>query len=184
MEAIELREDFERCIQGKTIYVQPDVTSLSKRKVERLIRIAELQKYYQKNPVRFISDFFNIELLDYQKWILQHSWACPNVLLVLTRGAGKSFLIDLLLMSKGMLFNNYWTYIASGSGAQAQQTFTTLERLANDNIDSVLGSTGYIFKNELMVPNANGDGFSHSVDGYQYTLNNGSTTKTLNSNID
>lgn len=184
MQAIELREEFERCIQGKTIYVQPDVTNLSKRKVERLIRIAELQKYYQKNPVRFISDFFNIELLDYQRWILQHSWACPNVLLVLTRGAGKSFLIDLLLMSKGMLFNNYWTYIASGSGAQAQQTFTTLERLANDNIDSVLGSTGYIFKNELMVPNANGDGFSHSVDGYQYTLNNGSTTKTLNSNID
>ena len=50
-----------------------------------------------------------------------------------------------------MLFNNYWTYIASGSGSQAEQTFTTLERLANDNIDTMMGSTGYIFKAEIEI---------------------------------
>ena len=54
-----------------------------------------------------------------------------------------------MIMAKDMLFNNYWTYIASGSGSQAEQTFTTLERLANDNIDTMLGSTGYIFKAEI-----------------------------------
>lgn len=95
-----------------------------------------------------------------------------------------STIIDLLLMAKGMLFCNYWSYIASGSGPQAQQTFTTLERLANDNIDTMVGSTGKIFKDELIVPNANGDGFSHSVDGFKYTLNNFSSTLTLNSNVD
>lgn len=518
-------EPLEACIQGKTVYIKPDVTNLSRRKVERLVQIAELQRYYQRNPVRFISDFFNVELLDYQRWILQMAWTCPNVLLVLTRGAGKaldketiintpdgrrrfgdlkvgdrvfggdgkpctiisvsptfynrcfnvtfsdgetitcnedhlwsvygpknrfdlethdtkwiaenykkcghsclsvpmakpmryektdlpippyvlglwlgngtqkssyialhardadeivkyieetgcsvyssnehnnlrnvcirlpngkpliselkkfgldkekfipevylhgaledrialfqglmdtdgcvtkhrsdcefsqnnvehaqlsidfgdllaslgikyanrwsrrtytylgekressamrfffkadkklppfrlkrkydrlmdtlplqstrktirnvqeidpiptnciivdspdhlflcgrkntvthnSFLIDLLQMAKGMLFTNYWSYIASGSGAQAQQTFQTLERLAKDNVESLLNSTGYIFKNEIVVPNANGDGFSHSVDGYKYTLYNGSTTMTLNSSVD
>lgn len=81
------------------------------------------------------------------------------VLLVCSRGFGKSTLIDIIIMSKDMLFNNYWTYIASGSGSQASEAFTTLERLANDNIDTMMGSTGYIFKSEVEIKNAAGDGF-------------------------
>lgn len=169
---------------SKTIYVKPGVYAMSTRKIESLIKIAELQKYYQCNPVRFIDDFFNIELIDAQAWIVQRSWNCPNVLVVATRGLGKSTVIDLILMSKGMLFNNYWAYIASGSGGQAEQTFTTLERLANDNIDEMSGSTGYIFKNEVEIKNAAGDGFSHSSNGFTYSLYNGAKTQTLNSNVD
>lgn len=172
------------CKQENTIYVKPGVYALSSRKLESLIKIAELQKYYQCNPVRFINDFYNIELLDAQAWIIQRSWTCPNVLLVCTRGFGKSTVIDIMIMAKDMLFNNYWTYIASGSGSQAEQTFTTLERLANDNIDTMLGSTGYIFKQEIEIKNAAGDGFSHSSNGFSYNLFNGSMTQTLNSNID
>ena len=169
---------------NNTIYVRPGVYAMSTRKIESLIKIAELQRYYQCNPVRFISDFFNIELLDAQAWIVQRSWNCPNVLVVATRGLGKSTVIDLILMSKGMLFNNYWAYIASGSGGQAEQTFTTLERLANDNIDEMVGSSGYIFKNEVEIKNAAGDGFSHSSNGFTYSLYNGAKTQTLNSNVD
>ena len=172
------------CIQGFDIYVKPGVYALSSKKLESLKRIAWLQKYYQCNPVRFIDDFFNIELIDVQAWILQQAWTCPNVLLVMTRGAGKSTLIDLFIMAKDMLFNNYWTYIASGSGSQAEQTFTTLERIANDNIDTMVGSTGYIFKQEIEIKNASGDGFSHSSGGFTYNLYNGSMSRTLNSNID
>ena len=169
---------------GNTVYVKPGIYAMSTRKIEALIKIAELQKYYQCNPVRFISDFFGIELLDAQAWIVQRSWNCPNVLVVATRGLGKSTIIDLIIMSKGMLFNNFWSYIASGSGGQAEQTFTTLERLANDNIDEMVGSTGYIFKNEVEIKNAAGDGFSHSSNGFTYSLYNGSMCQTLNSNID
>ena len=176
--------DLNFCKQENTIYVKPGVYALSSRKLESLIKIAELQKYYQCNPVRFINDFFNIELLDAQAWIIQRSWTCPNVLLVCTRGFGKSTIIDIMIMAKDMLFNNYWTYIASGSGSQAEQTFVTLERLANDNIDTMLGSTGYIFKQEIEIKNAAGDGFSHGSNGFSYSLFNGSMTQTLNSNID
>lgn len=173
-----------QCLQGYEVYVKPGVYALSSRKIESLINIAYVQKYYQCNPVRFISDWFNIELLDAQAWIITQSWNCPNVLLLCTRGFGKSTLIDLMLMAKDMLFNNYWSFIASGSSAQAQNTFTTLERLANNNIDTMVGSTGELFKAELVIPNANGDGFSHNPDGFKYTLNNGAMTMTLNSNID
>ena len=172
------------CKQGKKIYVKPGTFAMSQRKIEGLVKIAQIQKYYQCNPVRFINDFFNIELLDAQAWIIQRSWTCPNVLLVCTRGMGKSTIIDIMIMAKDMLFSNYWTYIASGSGSQAENTFMTLEKLANDNIDTMLGSTGYIFKNEIEIKNGIGDGFSHSSNGFSYNLYNGSFTETLNSNVD
>ena len=171
-------------LENNTIYVQDGIYAMSSRKIESLKRIAYMQKYYQCNPVRFIDDFFNIELLDAQSYIVQRSWNCPNVLVTATRGLGKSTIIDLILMSKGMLFCNYWAYIASGSGSQAEQTFTTLERIANDNIDEMMGSTGYIFKQEVEVKNAAGDGFSHSSNGFTYSTYNGSKTQTLNSNVD
>lgn len=175
---------FRNCIQDNTIFVQEGVYALSSRKIEGLIRIAEMQRYYQCNPVRFIKDFFNIELLDAQAWIIQQAWTCPNVLICCSRGFGKSTIIDIMLMSKDMLFNNYWCYIASGSGSQAEETFTTLEKLANDNIDTFMGSTGCVFKNEIEIKNAAGDGFSHSSNGFSYSTYNGSMTQTLNSNID
>ena len=179
-----LEEIYNLCLQGDIIYVKPGQYVLSNTKIQMLTRIAEMQKYYQQNPVRFIKDFFNIELLDAQAWIVQQSWTCPNVLLTCSRGFGKSTLIDLILMAKDMLFNNYWTYIASGSGSQAEQTFTTLERIANDNIDSFMNSTGYIFKNEVIIKQSGGDGFSHGSNGFKYEVYNGSMTQTLNSNID
>lgn len=166
------------------IYVKPGTYAMSTRKLESLFYIVKLQKYYQCNPVRFINDFFNIELLDAQAYIVQRTWNCPNVLVLASRGFGKSTIIDLILMAKDMLFCNVWSYIASGSGSQAEETFTKLEQIANDNIDEMKGSTGYIFKQEVEVNNAAGDGFSHGSNGFKYSLYNGSFTQTLNSNID
>lgn len=181
---VKLVEFTNQAVQTNKIYVKPGIYAMSNRKVESLIKIAELQKYYQCNPVRFISDWFGVELLDVQAWIITRSWTCGHVLIVASRGIGKSTVIDLMLMAKDMLFCNYWTYICSGSGSQAQQTFMTLERLANNQIDTMVGSTGEIFKAEIEVKNASGDGFSHSADGFHYNLFNGSMTQTLNSNVD
>ena len=165
------------------LYIKPQEYSMSTRKLDAFKEIAKMQKYYQCNPVRFIKDFFNIELLDGQALLIQRMWTTQNVLALCTRGYGKSTTIDLFDMSKCMLFTNYWTYIASGSGSQAEQTFTTLEKIANDNIDSFTNSTGSIFKNEVEINNASGDGFTHSSGGFKFTLYNGSFTETLNSNL-
>ena len=166
------------------VYVKPGVYAMSDRKLESLINISMIQKYYQCNPVRFIEDFFNITLLDAQAYIVARTWNCPNVMVLASRAFGKSTVIDLMLMAKDMLFCNVWSYIASGSGSQAEQTFITLERIANDGIDEMRNSTGYIFKNEVEINNAAGDGFSHGNNGFKYSLYNGSFTQTLNSNID
>lgn len=177
-------KDIQGDLKLNKVYVKKGQYALSTRKLNNFIQIARIQRYYILNPVRFIDDFFNIELLDAQAYIVQRAWNCPNVLLVCSRGFGKSTLTDLIIMAKDMLFTNYWSYIASGSGSQAEQTFTTLEKIANDNIESMIGSTGKIFKNEIEIKNAAGDGFNHSSNGFSYSLYNGSMTKTLNSNID
>lgn len=165
------------------VYQRDANYALSQKKIEGLKKIAWIRNYYLRNPISMIRDFFNIELLDFQTYMIMGAWNCPNVILLCSRGAGKSTFSDLLIMTKQMLVQD-WVYIASGSGDQAQQTFTTLERIANDQIDSMVGSTGVIFKNEVEIKNAAGDGFSHSSDGFTYSLYNGSFTKTLNSNVD
>ena len=47
---------------NNVVYVKPGIYAMSTRKLEALIKIAYIQKYYQCNPVRFIDNFFNIEL--------------------------------------------------------------------------------------------------------------------------
>jgi hypothetical protein len=166
------------------IYVKPINYPLSERKIESLLEIAKMQKYFQCNPVQWIDIMYNIELIDSQALVVQRSWIVPHFLAVCTRGWGKSTVIDLELMAKDSLFTNIWSYIASGTGDQAQQTFTTLEKLANDNIDTFEGSTGKIFKDEVVIKAASGDGFSHNPSGFEFQLYNGSSCKTLNSNVD
>lgn len=165
------------------VFVKPTEYQMSERKLEAYKKLAEIKAYYQRNPIKFMKDILGAELFDAQAYCIAKSWTTPYTLWVCSRGYGKSTIVDLILMSKGMLFNNYWSYIASGSGDQAILTFKTLENIANQNIESMTGLTG-IFKQEIEIKNAAGDGFVHNPSGHFYSLYNGSFTKTLNSNVD
>jgi len=166
-----------------SVFVKPTEQMITQRQMEQYKRTAEIKAYYQRNPIKFMSDILGAELFDAQAYTIASSWNKPYVLWVCSRGYGKSSLVDLILMTKGMLFNNYWSYIASGSGDQAIITFKTLENIANKNIESMTGLTG-VFKQEIEIKNASGDGFVHNPSGHYYNLYNGSGTKTLNSNVD
>ena len=165
------------------IFSKSNEYSMSQRKLDRYMQIAKIKAYYQRNPVKFMKEVLGAELFDAQAYCVQMSWNKPYVLWVCSRGYGKSSIVDLILMTKGMLFNNYWSYIASGSGDQAILTFKTLENIANQNIESMTGLTN-AFKQQIEVKNAAGDGFVHNPSGHFYSLYNGSFTKTLNSNVD
>jgi len=124
-----------------------------------------------------------VELLDAQEYVFMNSWYRPYCLWLESRGAGKSTMLALYFMTKGMLFNNYWAYICSGNADQAQETFRKIEDIAKKNIESMTGLTD-VFKNEIVISQANTDGFVRSPMGFTYKLYNGSFVKTLNSNID
>ena len=171
--------------EHNNIYAPSIDYPISHRKIEGYERIAKYRNYYQQNPVRFIKDFFNIQLLDSQAWLITSVWNKQQAIILASRAYGKSFLVVLIDMAKQMLSSMPWNcYIASGSSDQSATTFKKLEDIANNRIDSLLNSSGELFKNEVVINNSAGDGFSHSPAGFEYHLYNGSLSKSLNSNFD
>lgn len=167
------------------IYLPEINRPMSSRKLEQFNNIANIRLYYQKNPVKFIEDFFKIQFVDSQAYLFQMAWMTPFVLILASRAFGKSMWMVLFAMAKQMLSSTPWDcFIASGSGQQSATTFKKLEDISNNRISSLVGSTGEIFLNEVVIPNAAGNGFSHSPSGFSYSLYNGSKTMSLNSSID
>ena len=46
------------------IFVKPINYPMSNKKIESLIAISEMQRYFQCNPIKWIDLMYNIELLD------------------------------------------------------------------------------------------------------------------------
>lgn len=186
----------EKCIYGSDfvkdilsshpdIYLRQKDYSISNKKLEGFIRLNEERDYYQQNPVKFFEDFFRIQLLDSQAYLMQSAWPTKNVVVCASRAWGKSLWVVWFIMAKQMLSSEPWNcYIASGSSEQSATTFRKLEDVANDRITSLRGSTGRLFKNEVVVNAASGDGFSHNPSGFMYKVYNDSFTRTLSSNVD
>lgn len=166
-----------------TFFVKPTEKEMSQRKLESLKKLAEIKQWGLRNPTKFMSTFLGVDLLDAQTYVFMNSWDKPFCLWLESRGAGKSTMLALYFMTKGMLINNYWAYICSGTGDQSIETFKKIEDIAKKNIESMTGLTD-VFRNELVINQANSDGFIHNPMGFVYYLYNGSFVKTLNSNID
>ena len=167
------------------IFVPHREYPISNKKLEGFIRLNEERDYYQQNPVKFLEDFFRIQPLDSQAYVMQSAWATPNVVICASRAWGKSIWVSWFVMEKQMLSSEPWNcYIASGSSQQSATTFRKLEDVANDRISSLRGSTGKLFKNEVVINAAAGDGFSHNPAGFEYRIYNDSFTRTLSSNVD
>jgi hypothetical protein len=86
-------------------------------------------------------------------------------------------------MTKSMLVPNYQTYIISGVGSQAQETFLKIEKIAKKEISSFTGLTD-VFYNETVKSSANRDGFTHNPASFKYQLFNNSATNSLNGNAE
>ena len=178
--------DFVREILGiDDIYTRKMNYPISNKKLEGFQRLNEERDYYQQNPVKFFEDFFRIQLLDSQAYLMQAAWPTKNVVVCASRAWGKSLWVVWFIMAKQMLSSEPWNcYIASGSSEQSATTFRKLEDVANDRITSLRGSTGKLFKNEVVVNAASGDGFSHNPSGFMYKVYNDAFTRTLSSNVD
>ena len=50
--------------QDYGIFVKPIIYPMSNRKIESLLAIAEMQHYFQCNPIKWIDIMYNIELID------------------------------------------------------------------------------------------------------------------------
>lgn len=153
-------------------------------------RICELDAksiaYYRRNPCIAARDLLGIELLDYQKYILQGMWNSSHSVVVLTRNGGKSFVGAVFMLLKAILYENQAIYIISSVGDQSKETFTKIEELVlriGKTAASFRSLTDIAAKETVKSP-TNKTGFSHAPAGYEVSFYNGSVIYTLNSNPD
>lgn len=97
--------------------------NLSQRKLEGYLKYCEIIEWGRKNPARFVEYFMGIEFLDLQKYVFMNMWYKPFVLLCQCRNSGKSTISAPFLMAKSILYPNFYSYIISSNGSQAQETF-------------------------------------------------------------
>lgn len=97
--------------------------NLSQRKLEGYMKYIEIIQWGRKNPARFVEEFMGISFLDLQKYVFMNMWATPFVLLCQCRNSGKSTISAPFLMAKSILYPNFYSYIISSNGSQAQETF-------------------------------------------------------------
>lgn len=164
------------------IYVKPTELDISRRKYEGYQKLAEIKQWGLRYPTRFMKEFLGVELLDAQEYVFMNSWTKPFALWLESRASGKTTMLALFAMVRGLLLNNYRIYICSGTADQSQETFKKIEDIALKNIESMTGLTD-VFKDEVEIAQANSNGFIHNPMGFTYKLYNGSFVKTLNSNI-
>lgn len=160
-----------------SVYKRKTDIGLGPRRVELLQRYQTLVNRGREDPAWFIETFFDVKLLDYQKWMVNNAWTKKTVVFLCSRNTGKSFISGLYMMARALLFPSSKIWIMSGNASQAQDTFTKIEDLAKHNITSVKNDD-CIFLNEILK-GSNGDGFVHKPDSYSVQLYNGSTITTL-----
>jgi len=164
-------------------YIKQSETELSQRNLESFLRLAEIIQWGRQHPTKFSERFLGVEFLDNQKYVFMMSWSTPFNVWCQSRGSGKTTLLAPFIMSKSMLIPNYQTYIISGVGSQAQETFLKIEKIAKKEIQSFTGLTD-VFFNETVKSSANKDGFTHNPASFKYSLYNGSSTNSLNGNAE
>ncbi len=93
-----------------------------------------------------------------------------------------STMLGLYFMTRGLLVNNYRSYICAGTSDQSIETFEKIVSIAKNEIESFTGLTD-VFRNEVVVNQSSSDGFIRNPSGFYYRLYNGSFVKTLNSSV-
>ena len=165
-----------------TIFVKPTEEIISQRKMEGMQKLSEIKQWGLRNPTKFMERFIGVDLLDVQTYTFMNSWDKMYALWLCTRNYGKSTLLALYYMTRGMLLNNCRCYICAGTSDQSIETFEKIVSITKNEIESFTGLTD-VFRNEVVINMTNNDGFIRNPAGFTYRLYNGSFVKTLNSNV-
>ena len=164
-----------------TIITKPTDKEISARKMETYEKYAKVIVWGRTHPSAFAARFMGVELLDFQKYIIENSWNRDFALWLISRNGSKSSSLAIYTMEKSLLFPFHATYFLGNTGEQAKDTFKKIEKLAKKEIESFAGCTDVFW--EELKKSTNSDGFVHSPASFTCELFNGSTVNTLNSDI-
>ena len=165
------------------IFVRPNLYNMTTKKYREKIDLAEFLQWGRRNPSRFIEEVFNVQLMDYQRYLIDSSWNKPFVVWAMSRNGGKSLLAALFIMAKMLLIPGFKAYILAGVGSQSIELFNKMEQFAMKNIASFTNLND-VFQSNVVKSQANSTGWVHNPASYTVRTYGGSQCFTLNGAFD
>lgn len=89
----------------------------------------ELMSIYRDNPAAAARDLLGVDLAPHQRVMLNSMWDCNNVIVILTRGAGKTWCDAVFAVLRALLFPGERVGIFSSSYRQAKFVFDEISKL-------------------------------------------------------
>ena len=179
----ELCEELGDIFYEGGIFVKPNLYDMTTKKYREKIDLAEFLQWGRRNPSRFIEEVFNVQLMDYQRYLIDSSWNKPFVVWAMSRNGGKSLLAALFIMAKMLLIPGFKAYILAAVGSQSIELFTKMEQFAMKNISSFTNLND-IFQSNVVKSQANSTGWVHNPASYTVRTYGGSQCFTLNGAFD
>lgn len=179
----ELCSELEDTFGEYGIFVRPNLYDMTTKKYREKLDLAEFLQWGRRNPSRFIEEVFNVQLMDYQRYLIDSSWNKPFVVWAMSRNGGKSLLAALFIMAKMLLIPGFKAYILAGVGSQSIELFTKMEQFAMKNISSFTNLND-VFQSNVVKSQANSTGWVHNPASYTVRTYGGSQVFTLNGAFD
>lgn len=179
----ELTGELEDVFGDGGIFVKPNLYNMTTKRYQEKIDLSEFLQWGRRNPSRFIEEVFNVQLMDYQRYLIDNSWNKPFVVWAMSRNGGKSVLAALFIMAKMLLIPGFKAYILAGVGSQSIELFTKMEQFAMKNITSFTNLND-IFQSNVVKSQANSTGWVHNPASYTVRTYGGSQVFTLNGAFD
>ena len=179
----ELAQELEDTFGEYGIFTRPNLYNMTTKKYREKMDLAEFLQWGRRNPSRFIEEVFNVQLMDYQRYLIDSSWNKPFVAWAMSRNGGKSLLAALFIMAKMLLIPGFKAYILAGVGSQSIELFTKMEQFALKNISSFTNLND-VFQSNVVKSQANSTGWVHNPASYTVRTFGGSQVFTLNGAFD
>lgn len=165
------------------VFIKPNLYNMTTKKYREKFDLAEFIQWGRRNPSRFIEEVFGVQLMDYQRYLIDSSWNKPFVAWAMSRNGGKSVLAALFIMAKMLLIPGFKAYILAGVGSQSIELFTKMEQFAMKNIPSFTNLND-VFQSNVVKSQANSSGWVHNPASYTVKTYGGSQCFTLNGAFD
>jgi hypothetical protein len=98
-------------------------------KADQIYQSFSMLKFYREHPVIAAYDLLNVDLAPVQRVVFRDLWFKQFAILIMSRGAGKTFLLSLTSALRALLYPGTRIGYLSGTFRQAKNIFLETERL-------------------------------------------------------
>ena len=70
----ELTEELGDIFGEGGIFVRPNLYNMTTKRYREKLDLSEFLQWGRRNPSRFVEEVFNVQLMDYQRYLIDYAW--------------------------------------------------------------------------------------------------------------